>query len=58
MIMMSAFLEFEETEFRTDFDERIVKKVRARFRDISKMRYDHHYVDDIFLGTEAEFVHC
>ena len=57
-LRVPAFLEFEETEFRTDFDERIVKKVRARFRDISKMRYNHHYVKDIFLGTEAEFVNC
>ena len=25
-LRVPAFLEFEETEFRTDFDERIVKK--------------------------------
>ena len=41
-LRVSVFLEFKETEFRTDFDEETVKKVRARFRDVSKMRYDHH----------------
>ena len=39
-LYVPAYLEYEESIFRTDFDVKVVKNVRARLRckDISKVR--------------------
>ena len=52
-----AYLEYEESTFRKDFDVEVVKNVRASFKDISKMRSDP-FVKDLYVGMEAEFVNC
>ena len=52
-----AFLEYEESTFRKDFDVEVVKNVRASFKDISKIRC-FPFVKDLYVGMEAEFVNC
>ena len=58
-LYVPAYLECEESIFRTDFDVKVVKNVRARLRckDISKLRSDS-FMKELYQGVEAEFVNC